>query len=204
MFVSWVLAHAGFSTDGGATLKVPGVVQTTSRGWAYVPSLLDDFRNANRVVSDPAPGQIVIYDWDQDGVPDHTGFVDSVIDENTIWAIEGNHHHVADKVRRPRYLIEAFCTLPYDGAPAPPATQASPDGVPPFPGYCSLGSTGNATRQVQQKLASRGWHLQVDGVFGPETDRVVRAFQAQKGLAVDGVLGPLTWNALWTSPVTPA
>jgi peptidoglycan hydrolase-like protein with peptidoglycan-binding domain len=208
MFVSWSLAHAGFSADGGQTLVVPGVVQTTHKGWAYVPYLLNDFRSAGWEVSSPQPGDIVTYDWDGDNVPDHTGLVESVLGDGSIFAIEGNTS--ADEVQRMhrvRSLVAGFCRVPYDGLqPVPPPTGTPPPGAPAFPGYCSLGSRDNITRRVQQRLVDRGWQLGVDGVdgdFGQDTLNVVRSFQSEKGLDADGVVGPLTWNALWTAPVTP-
>lgn len=75
--------------------------------------------------------------------------------------------------------------------------------IPTFPGTVNLNSPNHdAVRQVQQRLADRGWTIGVDGGFGKQTLAVVEAFQREKGLTVDGVAGPATWNALWTSPVT--
>lgn len=54
----------------------------------------------------------------------------------------------------------------------------------------------------QQRMQDRGWRLDADGLYGPETARVARGFQSEKGLAVDGLIGPDTWDAAWTSPVT--
>lgn len=38
--------------------------------------------------------------------------------------------------------------------------------------------------------------LDLDGVFGAMTERAVRNYQAGKGLQVDGVVGPRTWQSL--------
>lgn len=74
--------------------------------------------------------------------------------------------------------------------------------VPPFPGETRKGSKGDAVRQVQQRLKDRGWAIGVDGDFGTQTDTTVRAFQSEKHLGVDGIVGQVTWNALWSAPVT--
>jgi peptidoglycan hydrolase-like protein with peptidoglycan-binding domain len=36
----------------------------------------------------------------------------------------------------------------------------------------------------------------LDGVFGAETERAVRAFQTENDLTVDGIVGRNTWQAL--------
>src|SRR3954454_5797434 len=60
-----------------------------------------------------------------------------------------------------------------------------------------LGASGNVVRRLQRALRrTPNLGLPVDGVFGSELETAVRDFQEGAGLAVDGIVGPLTWNAL--------
>jgi peptidoglycan hydrolase-like protein with peptidoglycan-binding domain len=58
------------------------------------------------------------------------------------------------------------------------------------------GSTGGAVKILQVGLNGRGYGLVGDGIFGAATDGAVRKFQSDNGLAVDGIVGSQTWNAL--------
>jgi hypothetical protein len=54
----------------------------------------------------------------------------------------------------------------------------------------------------QERMAARGWAITPDGLWGTQTEDVLAAFQAEKGLRVDRRLGPLSWSAAWTAEVT--
>ena len=57
------------------------------------------------------------------------------------------------------------------------------------------GSTDPAVRDLQEALKALGQNPgPIDGVFGPQTDAAVRAFQQAKGITVDGVVGAITWR----------
>ncbi|MFC7639776.1 peptidoglycan-binding protein [Streptosporangium lutulentum] len=51
-------------------------------------------------------------------------------------------------------------------------------------------------------MSERGWDLDVDGLYGPESRDVCRAFQGEKDLPVTGAVDRATWNATWEEPVT--
>jgi peptidoglycan hydrolase-like protein with peptidoglycan-binding domain len=73
------------------------------------------------------------------------------------------------------------------------AFAATPEPTTTTQHYITLrsGSEGRQVRLLQQALG-----INVDGVYGPETEGAVRRFQASRGLKVDGVLGPDTSRAL--------
>jgi len=58
------------------------------------------------------------------------------------------------------------------------------------------GSTGYGVCWVQQKLNACGYSTAVDGIFGWDTYWKVVYFQRSRGLAADGIVGPITRGAL--------
>ena len=67
--------------------------------------------------------------------------------------------------------------------------------IEPWP-LVRKGDQAHPVKTLQYLLRARGHNLTVDGIFGTQTDAAVRAYQQQKGLAVDGIVGPVTWQAL--------
>lgn len=60
-----------------------------------------------------------------------------------------------------------------------------------------IGAQGNITWLMQARLACLGYTINVDGVFGNATLSVVKQFQKDKGITVDGWVGKVTWNRLF-------
>jgi peptidoglycan hydrolase-like protein with peptidoglycan-binding domain len=67
-----------------------------------------------------------------------------------------------------------------------------------LPAQVGPGSTGEAVRELQRALNSKGANpqLAVDGDFGPKTLAAVLAFQKAHSLIVDGIVGVKTWTEL--------
>ncbi|MEX2533567.1 MAG: peptidoglycan-binding protein [Nitriliruptoraceae bacterium] len=59
-----------------------------------------------------------------------------------------------------------------------------------------LGATGDDVTDIQRRLAALGFRSAVPGVFDASTKAAVRAFQQQRGLTTDGIVGDETWDAL--------
>ncbi len=81
--------------------------------------------------------------------------------------------------RRVQHYILVY--LKRDGCPYPEPTA-----------LVRQGSSGSGARWVQWQLQRHGGDLEVDGSFGAESNRTLRAFQQVFGLSVDGICGPAT------------
>lgn len=133
------------------------------------------------------------------------------------WEINANSSTVADVARR----------LGGGGTTPPPSGQAPPY---PLPGGCYFGPLYGPNeslscmvpgvdtqyqpnlRQWQNRMIDRGWEecfltYGADGMYGETLDvseagQCALQFQEEKGLGVDGLIGPQTWSAAWTYPIT--
>lgn len=56
-------------------------------------------------------------------------------------------------------------------------------------GLLKNGSKGDAVRALQEKLVKLGFEVEVDGHFGPVTEKNVRELQRLFGYTVDGIVG---------------
>jgi N-acetylmuramoyl-L-alanine amidase len=64
-------------------------------------------------------------------------------------------------------------------------------------GSLKLGASGDKVKELQQWLTDYGYYSgDVDGVFGADTEKAVKAFQEESGLIVDGVVGKDTKKAM--------
>lgn len=154
----------------------------------------------------PAPGDVIFYDWQDNGKGDnkgsveHTGIVEKV-SGNTITIIEGNKGQAV--ARRTlavdgRY-IRGYGVPKYNSAP----TVVKESKVMIELNVLRQGATGEQVKTLQRLLLALGYKMEnngkvygVDGSCGQATYNAVIKFQKAKGLAQDGIVGKNTWNAL--------
>jgi GH24 family phage-related lysozyme (muramidase) len=74
----------------------------------------------------------------------------------------------------------------------PPKSTSSKD-VVPYPGHLiKKGSKGKDVERIQRAVGA-----DPDGIYGPKTEAAVKAYQKRHGLAVDGIVGPITWSMMF-------
>jgi hypothetical protein len=86
---------AMFVTWADQTGERPTSSFVRGQRYSYVPTIVNDARNGRyglSVTSSPKPGDVVTYDWEQNGEPDHTGIFEGYVQGSLskFTAIEGN------------------------------------------------------------------------------------------------------------------
>lgn len=81
--------------------------------------------------------------------------------------------------------------------PETPAPEATPSPASAGPPILRPGAEGGAVAQLQRELQALGYYDgAIDGGYGEQTQAAVVAFQTDKQLLVDAIVGPSTWDAL--------
>ena len=153
----------------------------------------------------PAPGDILMYDWDDSGAgdnvggPEHVGIVEK-ISGNSITVIEGNYN---DAVKRRTVLVNGKYIRGYivpkyaeEKAEEPKVETAGPtDNLP----VLRKGDKGATVKALQILLLGYGHTCGgygADGDFGNGTAASLKSYQYDKGLLVDGICGAEAWAKL--------
>ncbi|MDN5931830.1 MAG: CHAP domain-containing protein [Pseudonocardia sp.] len=167
---------------------------------AYTPTAYDWHRSRGQASTTPRVGDLVFYDWPPANRIQHVGIVEAVepsaivtIEGNTSSGTAGSQSDGGGVWRRRRARNSAIVGYahPAYGAPASGSGGAAVN-------VLRKGSADErAIREAQTLLVAAGFPLGlVDGDFGRRTEGAVKAFQASRGLVVDGVIGEVTWKAL--------
>ena len=164
-------------------------------------------------------GDAVLYDWNDNGVGDCTGYADhigTIIEVNKsqgyFIVMEGNYK---DSVRRRKLAINGryirgFITPKYtdDTISYVPPTKTETTVKSERSGYMfnpevvKSGSKGTSVLLVQEILKSRGFKgsdgkdLSLDREAGPNTIYAIKQYQKSRGLTADGICGTNTWKDL--------
>jgi len=215
LFTTWVFHQAGIERPSEQIPGRPGgaSVNYTKQFW--------ERKGLWRPSTQAQPGDLICYDWTgresgADWGQTHIGII-VAREGSTLHSVEGNRH---DQVGRwnnvaGARLIWGTCNMqpliagaagkPKPPGPTPPPPIKMPPGVPQYDFPLVLTSPLAHNHHVliwQQQMRKRGWKIEADGVYGPASMAAARAFQAEKRLEVDGVVGPKTWIATWTAPIT--
>lgn len=206
-----------FVTDGFVHigLPLPGMQAGCRTGFAYVPAALEYARlaGATRPSWEADLGDLALFDWNGDGVPDHVelvvGWMSDTSGRHTVIESVGGNSGPAGGVNRHDWTtgppagnrlilttIDTSRLVTFGATPAaPPARGSAPTG--PMWMLKTPYMTGPGVRALQTALNHvSAPQLIADGVYGPLTRDAVASFQQRDGLGVDGIAGPITLHAL--------
>lgn len=159
---------------------------------AFAPTLYDYMKKKKRIYKNGKKGDVVFFDWNRNGTPDHVGFLYKKVGA-TYYVIEGNTSLTSQDnggkvMLRKRYRgnILGFGRPDY-AKPKKTTKEKAKKKLPTL----KKGSKGKYVKKLQKILK-----VKADGIFGTDTEKAVKKFQKKHGLEVDGIVGAKTWKAL--------
>lgn len=219
MFTSWCL------TDDDGNSAVPG------GDVAYVPYAINAAAREGRLVSpmtQAAPGDLVCFDWDGDGLADHIGLVEAnygswvqTIEGNTSSGAAGSQSNGGGVWRRTRDW-DSVCAVirPHYGDADTASGYTDVTALQAAVGATADNIVGSdTTRRIYAVVAASSWGgrqfpfgveyvqsvigTEADGIWGDASDeahdRVVGALQRAVGVDDDEIYGPDTNQAINTA-----
>lgn len=114
---------------------------------------------------------------------------------NYVMAVQRYYNLTVDGIVGPQTLARLKVLLNSEGGTLTPS-GANSQNYPLPTRNLRLGNTGEDVKWLQYALRKIGWTVSVDGIFGPNTEAKLRAFQRSIGINPDGICGPVTRIAL--------
>ena len=192
--------HAPGANHDGIGIEHAGYAKQTGRDWsdAYSTAMLD--RSAG-LVADLCRKYAIPVTWlyaadlraGKRGITTHKAVSDAFK--------RGSHWDPGTGFPVERYLALVRAKL---GGDAPAVAAAQPAALKSSPPVLRLGSHGWQVKRLQRLLRARDLYPEpatIDGDFGEITEAGVKAFQQFADLEPDGIVGPLTWQALAAADV---
>lgn len=189
-FVSEVYKESGLSPywyNGKPSLSCTTVLNWYTKNY---PDQVHHNLNAMR------PGDIVFFNFKNNGKPNHVGIFNKRLSTNVISTIEGNtsgssggseyNGNTVAMKRRNTSKVFAFVHIIFpDENPYPEPSRT-----------LSRGMRGHDVKWLQYYLQQLGYKLSIDGSFGAVTEQTLRQAQNALSLLVDGKCGKQTRNKL--------
>ena len=185
IFVSWVYDHAG---------NPLGFIET-AKGYQSCQGGYNFWKVNKQLTNEPQQGDIVLFDWDGNGLCDHTGIFDAWTDatKTTFFSWEGNtavgnnsDGGMVMRRQRNRSLVRAFASPSVLDNPSPPIIDNN----------MKNGDSGSDVASLQKMLHNLNYTITVDGVFGNETEAIIKQFQKDHGLVITGEVTPALLGAI--------
>lgn len=152
----------------------------------------DDFERAYGTAVEFAAWYLGKRGWGMDRLISHD-------DARRMWG-GTDHTDPIDYFREYGKSWQQFCSDVQDalgGAYTPKHENGGQSSAPRSDGLLRKGDRGDAVRQLQERLNALGWNCgAADEIFGNKTRDAVRAFQRSRGIADDGIAGPITMSEL--------